>query len=65
MGLFGFGKTPAGSTPAAIRLRQQKAVATDMKARGGNPVRLADLRQRHATAAPKGAAIRSRLLARD
>lgn len=44
--------------------RQRRAIAQDMRARGGNPVTVSDVRQRHAMPAGKGRAFLSTLLRR-
>jgi len=56
------GDTSANNGRASDRARQ--AIAADMRARGGNPVTVSDVRQRHSMPAGKGRAFLSTLLRR-
>lgn len=56
------GDSGATHSRQALRDRQTQAKAQDMKARGGNPVRVADIRQDASTRQSKGAAILSKLV---
>lgn len=62
MGLFGNGDSSATHSRQARQERQTQARAQDMKRAGGNPVRVADVRQDASTRQSKGAAILSKLL---
>ena len=46
----------------ALKRRQQQAIAQDMKRRGGNPVTVSDLRQRHSVGNRPGTGFLSTLL---
>jgi hypothetical protein len=56
------GDSGAQHSRSARAERQQQARAQDARARGDNPVRVADIRQDAGTRQSKGAAILSRLL---
>lgn len=62
MSLFRNGDSGATHSRQARQDRQTQARAQDIKARGGNPVRVADIRQDASTRVSKGAAILSKLL---
>lgn len=62
MSLFRSGDSGATHSQQARKDRQTQARAQDMRRRGDNPVRVADVRQDASTRQSKGAAILSKLL---
>lgn len=53
-----------GKTKSELRMGQRRAVAQDVKTRGGNPVQVSDLRQRNGVGNSTGRAFLTTLLKR-